>query len=78
MCFNCLVHVLDYSGPVLGVTDLEALVGHTLHLFLQLDEVGCRRQYYAGGRTDFPGAAASVDMYSVTGTSVSMLAMRKG
>jgi hypothetical protein len=48
---NCLVvhHVLgDYSGPVPGVTVLEVLLGHAFQLFLQPDEVGCRRQYYWG------------------------------
>jgi hypothetical protein len=44
VCSNCLV--VYHVGPVLGATDLEALVGHVLHLFLQLDEIGCRRQYY--------------------------------
>jgi hypothetical protein len=42
-------HILgDYPGPIPGITELEALLGHAFQLFLQLDEVGCRRQYYWG------------------------------
>jgi hypothetical protein len=31
----------DHMGFVSGVTDLEALLGYTFQLFLQLDEVCC-------------------------------------
>jgi hypothetical protein len=47
--FYCLVvhHDLgDYSGPVPGDTEFEALFGLAFQVFLHLDEFGCRCQYY--------------------------------
>jgi hypothetical protein len=44
----------DYPCSVLGVPELESLAGYAFQLLLQLDEVGCSRQY--------DGAACSISL----------------
>jgi hypothetical protein len=58
--FNCQVfHRVpgDYSGPVSCTTELEALPGHALNLFLQLDDLAADVSTNGGDCPVFPATA---------------------